>query len=127
MQPLVLQQPLVMQSSSLLVTLVRRTDLVLRLLIFSGGDALAGQTALTACARRNPNNEVDIRLAQPFTEWGRLLSGGYEVGYSTFGDHSTAFLRTARTQIERTLRSLAAGLVAAGAEVRGLRYLTSHR
>src|SRR5262249_55509802 len=61
-----------------------------------------------------------VDVGGSFVAWRRPLRGGYERGYTSYAEVSTAGLRDARLQIERTLKSIAATLILAGAQVRGL-------
>jgi hypothetical protein len=98
-----------------------RLRLLLLLLMYRRNEVCEGREALSAFATKNSDEEIRIDLAQPFSSrTGRQLQDGCGRGFAAFGETNMTWLRDVRRQIEQALRSSAASLVIAGAEVRGL-------
>jgi hypothetical protein len=97
-----------------------RLRALLLLLAYRAANVTEGEQSLRAFASADSHGDIRIDLQQPFSVWGRPLRRGYERGYSAFAEVNATWLREARRQVELTLRSIAAELVMAGAQVRGL-------
>jgi hypothetical protein len=97
-----------------------RLHALLLLLLFGEDSVTAGDVVLKAFAFVDQAGELTFDLDGRFPRWSNLLRFGYDEGYETFAATSGPSLRDVKQQIERTVRNVAAELVAGGAEVRGL-------
>ena len=100
--------------------LQRRLHALLMLLLYGSDAVTAGDRALKAFGRMDPDGLPMIELNFESAQWLSLLTAGYEEGYKSVEELNLASLRDAHHQIKSVLKSLAVDLITAGAEVRGL-------
>jgi len=97
-----------------------RMSSLLVLLPYGSVDVTVGDDSVRRLVSPDSLGDIKADLSRLTDPAWLLLRAGYDRGYATFAEISLHGLREAQPQIERTLKSIAAQLVAAGATVKGL-------